>query len=171
MADSIWLRNMCFKLRQYGWQILINILRPFNLEDYETVEERLEKFWRDNPNGRIETKMVEMANIQTNRVVFVASIYRDKTDEFATATGWASEVQAEKGFNKFAIEVCESSALGRALANYVYAKRGSRPSRIEMERVQQSEQRSEPAPVSKARSLVSRGSRQRTRGNTDSRNL
>lgn len=129
----------------------------FNLEDYETVEERLEKFWKDNPNGRIETKMVEMANIQTNRVVFMASIYRSKDDQHPVATGWASEVQTDKGFNKFAIEVCESSSLGRAMANYVYAKRGSRPSRIEMERVQQSEQRSEPAPVSNEQGVWSVG--------------
>ena len=31
----------------------------FNLEDYETVEERLIKFWKENPDGRIETELLE----------------------------------------------------------------------------------------------------------------
>ena len=31
----------------------------FNLQDYETVEERLLKFWKDYPDGRIETELIE----------------------------------------------------------------------------------------------------------------
>ena len=31
----------------------------FNLEDYETVEERLIKFWKEHPDGRIETELIE----------------------------------------------------------------------------------------------------------------
>ena len=29
----------------------------FNLADYETVESRLEKFWKEYPDGRISTKI------------------------------------------------------------------------------------------------------------------
>ncbi len=30
----------------------------FNLENYETVDERLEKFWEKYPDGRIATELV-----------------------------------------------------------------------------------------------------------------
>jgi len=30
----------------------------FNLEDYETVEERLVKFWKDYPDGQLHTKVI-----------------------------------------------------------------------------------------------------------------
>jgi hypothetical protein len=33
----------------------------FNLEDYETVEERLVKFWKDHPDGRISTTLVAVS--------------------------------------------------------------------------------------------------------------
>ena len=29
----------------------------FNLDEYETVESRLAKFWKDHPSGRIATKL------------------------------------------------------------------------------------------------------------------
>jgi len=34
----------------------------FNLEDYETVEERLIKFWKDYPDGQIHTKILDSAS-------------------------------------------------------------------------------------------------------------
>ena len=46
----------------------------FNLEDYETVEERLAKFWADNPDGRIETELVNRVNAPPNEFVFVARL-------------------------------------------------------------------------------------------------
>lgn len=107
----------------------------FNLEDYETVEERLAKFWNDNPDGRIETERVVALNAPSDEYVFVARLYRTEADKHPVSTGWASETKTSSGFNKFACELSESSALGRALANWTYAKKGARPSQIEMERV------------------------------------
>ena len=107
----------------------------FNLEDYETVEERLAKFWADNPDGRIETERVVAPNAPADEYVFVARLYRTEADKFPVSTGWASETKTSSGFNKFACELSESSSLGRALANWTYAKKGARPSQVEMERV------------------------------------
>jgi len=107
----------------------------FNLEDYETVEERLGKFWNDNPDGRIETERIVAANAPSDEYVFVARLYRTEADQHPVSTGWASETKTASGFNKFACELSESSALGRALANWTYAKKGARPSQVEMERV------------------------------------
>jgi len=33
-------------------------MAKFNLENYETVEDRLKQYWKDNPNGRIFTEVV-----------------------------------------------------------------------------------------------------------------
>ena len=112
----------------------------FNLEDYETVEERLAKFWNDNPDGRIETERVVAHNATHDEYVFVARLFRTEADKHPVSTGWASEVKTSSGFNKFACELAESSALGRALANWTYAKKGARPSQVEMQRVAQGNQ-------------------------------
>lgn len=109
----------------------------FNLEDYETVEERLSKFWKDCPDGRIETERVVAANAPSDEYVFVARLFRTEADQHPVSTGWASETKTTSGFNKFACELSESSALGRALANWTYAKKGARPSKLEMERVRE----------------------------------
>jgi hypothetical protein len=107
----------------------------FNLEDYETVEERLAKFWNDNPDGRIETERIVAPNSPADEYVFVARLFRTEADKHPVSTGWASETKTSSGFNKFACELSESSAIGRSLANWTYAKKGARPSQVEMERV------------------------------------
>lgn len=116
----------------------------FNLEDYETVEERLAKFWADCPDGRIETELVNRPNAQANEFVFVARLYRTEVDQHPVSTGWAAEFKTESGFGKFGCELAESSAIGRALANWTYSKKGARPSREEMSRVQQTPERAKP---------------------------
>jgi len=107
----------------------------FNLDDYETVEERLEKWWKDNEDGSIQTELINRPNSNPDEFVFVARLYRTTADAIPVATGWASEIRTTSSFNKFACELAESSAIGRALANYIYSKKGARPSRTEMERV------------------------------------
>ena len=107
----------------------------FNLDDYETVEERLEKWWKDNEDGSIQTELINRPNSNPDEFVFVARLYRTTADAIPVATGWASEIRTTSSFNKFACELAESSAIGRALANYIYSKKGARPSRTEMQRV------------------------------------
>ena len=108
----------------------------FNLDDYETVEERLSKFWKDHPEGRIETKLI--VNTPTQYIVWSA-IYRDSADVQPWATGLAEETVQGRGVNSTsALENCETSSLGRSLANAGYATKGKRASREEMSKVAKS---------------------------------
>jgi CBS domain-containing protein len=105
----------------------------FNLEDYETVEERLIKFWKDHPDGRIDTKIIEAS---TTRFIVQAYIYRTEVDQFAWSSGLAEETISGRGVNATsALENAETSAIGRALASAGYATKGKRPSREEMTKV------------------------------------
>ena len=105
----------------------------FNLNDYETVESRLVKFWKEYPDGRVFTELLES---NQNRFVVMASVYRTEADAKPWATGHASEDVTERGVNSTsALENCETSAIGRALANAGYATHGKRPSREEMVKV------------------------------------
>jgi hypothetical protein len=109
----------------------------FNLEDYETVEERLMKFWKDYPDARISTEIIEHT---LQRFIVKASIYRTEADAHAWSTGFAEETISTRGVNSTsALENCETSALGRALANAGYATKGKRPSREEMAKVKAAE--------------------------------
>jgi hypothetical protein len=105
----------------------------FNLADYEPVEVRLEKFIKDYPDFRIST---ELEVIESSRYVVKAYLYKTATDSVAWATGLAEETVTSRGVNQTsALENCETSAIGRALANAGYASKGKRPSREEMTKV------------------------------------
>ena len=105
----------------------------FNLDDYETVEERLTKFWKDHPEGRIETKL--LVHTPTQYIVWSA-IYRDSADIHPWATGLAEETVQGRGVNATsACENAETSSIGRSLANAGYATKGKRASREEMSKV------------------------------------
>jgi hypothetical protein len=109
----------------------------FNLEDYETVEERLVKFWKDHPDGRISTTIIEHT---LQRFIVSASIYRTEVDAQPWTTGFAEETVSTRGVNSTsALENCETSAIGRALANAGYVTKGKRPSREEMSKVKANE--------------------------------
>jgi hypothetical protein len=111
----------------------------FNLNEYETVAERLKRFYKDYPDGRIIT---ENLTEQHDRVlatwVVKASIFLNADDQrnnLAKATGLAFEVDGVGMAQKTsALETCETSAIGRALGNMGYF--GSlKPTREEMSKV------------------------------------
>jgi hypothetical protein len=105
----------------------------FNLEDYETVEVRLEKFIKDFPDFRVETELV---SFQNDRYIVKAWIYRTFADSTPFSSGLAEETISSRGVNATsALENCETSAIGRALANAGYASKGKRPSKSEMVKV------------------------------------
>ena len=105
----------------------------FNLADYEPVEVRLEKFIKDYPSFRIAT---ELEVVEATRYIVKAYLFKDASDGVAWATGYAEETVTQRGVNQTsALENCETSAIGRALANAGYAPKGKRPSREEMTKV------------------------------------
>lgn len=109
-------------------------MAKFNLENYETVEERLKKFWKDYPNGRVETEVVHITDDGTC-VTIKSAIYKDINDTHPVATGIAQETKGQGGFaNADAwMENCETSSLGRSLSNWMYQGANKpRPSREEM---------------------------------------
>jgi hypothetical protein len=122
----------------------------FNLADYETVESRLEKWWKDYPDGRVATKIEQASD---TRYIVSAELFRTEADAKAYATGLASENVSDRGVNSTsALENCETSAIGRALANAGYAAKGKRASREEMTKVARADtfsvDRTEPLPIS-----------------------
>jgi len=105
----------------------------FNINDYETVEVRLAKFISEYPDFRIYTELLESS---PTRFIVRASIYRTELDANPWATGLAYEMVTDRGVNQTsALENCETSAIGRALANAGYAAKGKRPSQSEMAKV------------------------------------
>ena len=111
-------------------------MASFNLNDYETVEERIRRFYKDNKTGRITTENITtLQDRQVGTWVVKASVYlNDETDK-PKATGLAFEVDGQGMANKTsALENAETSAIGRALANAGYSG-NKRTSRQEMEKV------------------------------------
>jgi len=108
----------------------------FDLTQYETVDQRLEKFWAKYPDGAIITEMVAHKD---DRFIFKASVYKTFADPLPFATGYAEEVVSGRGVNATsACENAESSAIGRALHTGGISKHSDgkpRPSREEMGKV------------------------------------
>ena len=109
-------------------------MSAFNMADYEPVEDRLAKFWAEHPCGRVATDLVFHTETQ---YIVKSEVYADFGDPVPLASGYAEERVSAKGVNSTsALENCETSAIGRALANAGYAPKGARPSREEMGKAQ-----------------------------------
>lgn len=105
----------------------------FNPADYAEVAERLPLFWKDCARGRITTEIVVDDG---TRIVVKAELYADIADAVPTTTGYAEEIRGSSMVNKTsALENCETSAIGRALANYQYQGAKKRASLEEIVKV------------------------------------
>ena len=120
----------------------------FNLADYETVEQRIKRFYELHPEGSIITEnLTTEADRQRGEWVVKATIYLSdgsNANGIAKATGMAFERDGGNGANATsALENCETSAIGRALAN-MNLSGNKRASREEMEKVARAEQAAQP---------------------------
>jgi hypothetical protein len=111
----------------------------FNLNDYETVEERIKRFLKDNEDGRIITdNLTTLQDRQVGLWVTRSFVYLNASDQekcLPKGSGLAFEVDSQKGPQATSgLEVCETSSIGRALANAGYSG-NRRASRTEMEKV------------------------------------
>jgi hypothetical protein len=105
----------------------------FNLSEYTTVSERIKLFREMYPMGRIITILISE---DPSRVVFKAEFYRDDEDQRPFSTGYAREITADRGVNKdFALENCETSAIGIAAKNANIGTDKNAISREEAEKV------------------------------------
>jgi hypothetical protein len=113
----------------------------FDLSKYAQVKDRIAEFYGEHPNGSIRTFLVKQ---EGKEVIFEARVYRN-AEEAAMGiytSGWARELEGDGMVNKGShIENCETSAIGRALANLDYCasvdgQKAPRPSREEMQGAQ-----------------------------------
>lgn len=132
-------------------------MAKFNLEDYETVEERIKRFYAEYPDGRLITEWESSYTVtgeQGQRNIWVVKAYAyltagDQANKLPKASGYAFEIDGTGGANQTsALENAETSAIGRALANMALSG-NKRASREEMEKVVRSESRDWVAEASK----------------------
>ena len=111
----------------------------FNLSDYEDVDTRIHKFYETYPDGAIHTELIENTE-EKGVVVFKATAYRTYADSVASAVGYARGARKDRGVDRdFWFENCETSAIGRCLANLGLSARGKRASSLEMAKVKDSQ--------------------------------
>jgi hypothetical protein len=104
----------------------------FNLDDYEPVASRLDRFLKAHPDARVITDLVHYLS---DVAVFKCELWLEGE---IIATGWAEEVRGQGNVNKTShLENCETGAVGRALANAGLSGSdfNKRPSREEMGKV------------------------------------
>jgi hypothetical protein len=115
-------------------------MAQFNLEDYETVASRITKLYDAHPDARIQTdNLTTPYDRERGTWVVRAVIYLNADEqerELPKSNGLAFEIDGAGMANKTsALENCETSAIGRALANMGLSG-DQRASREEMAKVQ-----------------------------------
>jgi hypothetical protein len=126
-------------------------MAQFNLEDYDTVASRIGKLYEKHPDARIITHnltteqdraaMTWIVKAEIHLPMFTLSDdvvmnAKPKNNWYVKSTGLAFEIDGAGMANKTsALENCETSAIGRALANMGLSG-DQRASREEMAKVQ-----------------------------------
>jgi hypothetical protein len=103
------------------------------LDNYEPVADRITKFWKQYPNGRIHT---EIKLINETEVIVMASVYTDRDDVRPASIDYAHETRGSSNINRASfLENCSTSAIGRGLATLGFSTTKNRASREEMLKV------------------------------------
>jgi hypothetical protein len=92
----------------------------FNLNDYEPVAARLARWLETCEDRDVQPAVItDLVHYGEGWCVFKASLYEGNT---LISTGWAEEHIKDRGVNATShVENCETSAVGRALANAGHA--------------------------------------------------
>jgi hypothetical protein len=111
----------------------------FNLANYEDVDTRIHKFYETYPDGSILTELITNEE-KEGIVIFKAVAYRTHVDTAASAIGYARGARKDRGVDRdFWFENCETSAIGRCLANLGLSAKGKRASSLEMAKVNEAQ--------------------------------
>jgi hypothetical protein len=103
------------------------------LDNYEPVADRITKFWKAYPNGRIHT---EIKLINETEVIVMASVFTDREDVRPASIDYAHETRGSSNINRASfLENCSTSAIGRGLATLGFSASKNRASREEMMKV------------------------------------
>jgi hypothetical protein len=113
---------------------------PFDLDSYEPVASRIQRFYEAYPTGAIHCEIV---HDDGQRVIIKATVWRDINDARPSAVDYAEELLSDRGVNSSSrVENCATSATGRAISIAAHGLGPSdwtkKPSREEMAKVQRS---------------------------------
>ena len=106
----------------------------FNLEDYETVSDRVARFQKLHLGGRIVTEVVSLDNVK-GEVLAKAEVYREHEDAQPAGVDYAFGIAATypQSMRKFYVEDTVTSAVGRALS--LVLDTDKKPTREDMQKV------------------------------------
>lgn len=122
--------------------------KKFDLDNYETVKQRKERFYQDHVDGRIVVELINQDHLEY--ACFKASVFVDRDDQMENCprgVGYALEIRdKELSVSRYGeqyesvnftswTENCEESAVGRALDNAGYFG-NKKASREEMDKAQ-----------------------------------
>ena len=107
----------------------------FNLQDYETVADRVARFQKLHLSGRIVTKVISLDNSK-GEVLAMAEVYREHEDTQPAGVDYAFGVASTypQSMRKFYVEDTVTSAVGRALSLVLDTEK--KPTREDMQKVQ-----------------------------------
>jgi hypothetical protein len=111
----------------------------FNLDDYETVADRVSRFQKLHLGGRIVTKVISLDNTK-GEVLAMAEIYREHEDTLPAGVDYAFGVASTYpvSMRKFYVEDTVTSAVGRALS--LILDTDKKPTREDMQKVKANEE-------------------------------
>jgi hypothetical protein len=111
----------------------------FNLNDYETVADRVSRFQKLHLGGRIVTTVVSLDNSK-GEVLAKAEVFREHEDTQPAGVDYAFGVASTypASMRKFYVEDTVTSAVGRALS--LILDTDKKPTREDMQKVQRHEE-------------------------------
>lgn len=108
----------------------------FNVEEYQTVQERIDLFWEKYPQGRLSAELVFHSESQ---FIVRTEVFLNRDDLHPATVDFAEERVGSSNVNKTsALENCVTSSYGRSIADLggIFSPKGKKPSREEMQKVE-----------------------------------